>query len=189
MVKAPFIKVEAPKFTEVGYVGRDVDSMIRDLVEESIRMIRIEKIEEVYGEGKILVDEKILDILLPFSSKRKAQNPLEILFGDGESDEKVLDKEDEISEKRKTLKSKLINGQLEDKIIEIEIEENFNSTVELFSGHGLEEFNFNLENIFGDFLPRKTQKRRVSINEARKIITNQEAQNLIDVNEVIKLGI
>ena len=82
LVDAPFVKVEATKFTEVGYVGRDVDSMVRDLIEESIRIIKEKKIEEVYEKGKILAEDKIIDILLPFPSKSKSKNPLEILFKD-----------------------------------------------------------------------------------------------------------
>ena len=105
LVDAPFVKVEATKFTEVGYVGRDVDSMVRDLIEESIRIIKEKKIEEVYEKGKILAEDKIIDILLPFPSKSKSKNPLEILFKDVETDEETIsEKEEEIIKKRKELK-------------------------------------------------------------------------------------
>lgn len=190
LVDAPFVKVEATKFTEVGYVGRDVDSMVRDLVEESIRIIKEKKIEEVYEKGKILAEDKIIDILLPFPSKSKSKNPLEILFKDVETDEETIsEKEEEIIKKRKELKEKLIKGELEDKIIEIEVEENFNPTIELFSGYGIEEYNINMEDIFGDFLPKKTKKRKLTIKEARRVIGNQEAQKLIDMDDVIDQGI
>ncbi|NMB08845.1 MAG: ATP-dependent protease ATPase subunit HslU [Tissierellia bacterium] len=190
LVDAPFVKVEATKFTEVGYVGRDVDSMVRDLIEESIRIIKEKKIEEVYEKGKILAEDKIIDILLPFPSKSKSKNPLEILFKDVETDEETIsEKEEEIIKKRKELKEKLIKGELEDKIIEIEVEENFNPTIELFSGYGIEEYNINMEDIFGDFLPKKTKKRKLTIKEARRVIGNQEAQKLIDMDDVIDQGI
>lgn len=182
--------MEATKFTEVGYVGRDVDSMVRDLIEESIRIIKEKKIEEVYEKGKILAEDKIIDILLPFPSKSKSKNPLEILFKDVETDEETIsEKEEEIIKKRKELKEKLIKGELEDKIIEIEVEENFNPTIELFSGYGIEEYNINMEDIFGDFLPKKTKKRKLTIKEARRVIGNQEAQKLIDMDDVIDQGI
>ncbi len=117
LVDAPFIKVEATKFTEVGYVGRDVDSMVRDLVEESIRLVKDKKIEEVYEKGKKLADDKIVDILLPLPSKSKVKNPLEILFGGDMEDEDITisEKEEEIIIKRKELKEKLLKGELEDK--------------------------------------------------------------------------
>ena len=189
LVDAPFIKVEATKFTEVGYVGRDVDSMVRDLVEESIRLVKDKKIEEVYEKGKKLADDKIVDILLPLPSKSKVKNPLEILFGDMEDEDiTISEKEEEIIIKRKELKEKLLKGELEDKIIEIEVEENFNPTIELFSGFGMEEYNINMEELFGDVLPKKAKKRKLTIKEARKIIGDQEAQKLIDMDEVINLG-
>jgi ATP-dependent HslUV protease ATP-binding subunit HslU len=190
IVEAPFIKVEATKFTEVGYVGRDVDSMIRDLVEESIRMIKVEKIDEVYEKSKKLADDKIIEILIPFSSKKKGNNPLEMLFGNLEEEDKDFTTEKEmIFNKRKKLKEKLIKGELEQKIIEIDVEDNHNSTVELFSGLGMEEYNINMGDIFSEFLPKKTKKKKVTIKEARKIISNQEAQKLIDMDEVIDIGI
>lgn len=190
LVEAPFVKVEATKFTEVGYVGRDVDSMVRDLVEESIRMVKVEKIEKVYGKSKKIADEKILDILIPLSSKRKSSNPLEALFNTREEeDENTLREKELIMNKRDEIREKLLKGELEDKVIEIEVEDNYNSTVELFSGFGMEEYNINMEDIFGDFLPKKTKKKKVTIREARKIISNQEAQKLIDMDEVISLGI
>ena len=191
LIKAPFIKVEATKFTEVGYVGRDVDSMVRDLVEDSIRMIKEEKINKVYDKGKLLAEDKILDILAPSSKrKKKSNNPLEMLFNiEDEEEKKVEDKSIEIKEYRNNMRKKLKNGELENRIIEIEVEENSNSTVEYFSGLGMEEFNINMSDMFGDFLPKKVKKRKVTIKEARKIIGAQEAQKLIDMDEVIEEGI
>lgn len=191
LVEAPFVKVEATKFTEVGYVGRDVDSMVRDLVEESIRMVKVKKIEEVYEKSEKIADEKILDILIPASSKGKSSNPLEMLFSDvkKEDDENSLKDKELIMNKRREIREKLLKGELEDEIIEIDVEDDYNSTIELFSAFGIEEYNINMEDIFGDFLPKKTKKKKVTIKEARKIISNQEAQKLIDMDEVVSLGI
>ncbi|MBZ2173884.1 ATP-dependent protease ATPase subunit HslU [Schnuerera sp. xch1] len=190
LVKMPFIKVEATKFTEVGYVGRDVESMVRDLVEESIRMVKVEKIDQVYDNSKELADQKILQILVPHSSKKKDKNPLEMLFNNSEEDKTTDEVDDEIIiNKRKELEKKLKDGDLDDKIIEIQIEDNHNSTVELFSGLGIEEYNINMSDMFGDLLPKKTKKKKVTVKEARKIISNQEAQKLIDMDEVIDIGI
>lgn len=190
LVKAPFVKIEATKFTEVGYVGRDVDSMVRDLIEDSIRMVRIEKMRDVYEKSKILADEKIIEILIPSHSKKKGNNPLEALFGSLEEEDSTITIDKEIvMDRRKELKDKLAKGELEDKVIEIDVEDNYNSTVELFSGLGMEEYNIDMGDIFGDLLPKKTKKKRVTIKEARKIINNQEAQRLIDMDEVVDIGI
>lgn len=189
LVKSPFIKVEATKFTEVGYVGRDVDSMVRDLVEDSIRMIKKEKINKVYDKGKLLAEDKILNILVPTVKKKGSNNPLEMFFGNEEEEEETDDKLIEIRDRRDEIKKRLRNGELENRIIEIEVEENLNSTVEYFSGLGMEEFNINVGDMFGEFLPKKTKKRKVTIKEARKIIAAQEAQKLIDMDEVTEEGI
>ena len=163
--------MEATKFTEVGYVGRDVDSMIRDLVEESIRMVKVEKIEEVYEKSEKIANERILDILFPLPSKKRGSNPLEALFStEKEEDEKTITEKELIMNKRKEVREKLLKGELENEVIEIDVEDNHNSTIELFSGLGMEEYNINMEDIFGDFLPKKTKKKRVTIEEARKII-------------------
>jgi len=186
----PFVKVEATKFTEVGYVGRDVDSMVRDLVEESIRMVKEKKITEVYEKSMVLADERIIDILLPLPSKRKSNNPLEMLFGSYKEEESQDEEsKSEILEKRKKLLEKLKKGELDDKIIEIEVEDTHNSTIGLYSGIGMEELNINIGDIFGDMLPKKKKKKKVTIKEARKILSNQEAEKLIDMDEVIELGI
>lgn len=189
LVKSPFIKVEATKFTEVGYVGRDVDSMVRDLIEDSIRMIKEEKINKVYDKGELLAEDKILNILVPTVKKKGSNNPLEMFFGNEEEEEETDDKLIEIRDRRNEIKKRLKNGELENRIIEIEVEENLNSTVEYFSGLGMEEFNINVGDMFGEFLPKKTKKRKVTIKEARKIIAAQEAQKLIDMDEVTDEGI
>ena len=185
----PFVKVEATKFTEVGYVGRDVDSMVRDLVEEAIRMVKSKKIREVYEKSKELADEKIVNILLP-SSKKKTNNPFELLFANDKEKYTVEEEEKEaLANRRKELLEKIKRGELDDKIIEIEVEDNHSSAVGFFGGLGIEEFNINLGDIFGDMLPKKYKKKKVTIKEAKKILINQESEKLIDMDEVIEIGI
>ncbi len=185
----PFIKVEATKFTEVGYVGRDVDSMVRDLVEESIRMVKTKKINEVYEKSKELADEKIVKILLP-SSRKRTSNPFELIFAN-ERENDIVDEEERqsLANRRRELLEKLRRGELDDEVIEIEVEDNHNSAIGFFGGLGLEEFNINLGDIFGDLLPKKYKKKKVTIKEARKILSSQESEKLIDMDEVIELGI
>ncbi|GFN36399.1 ATP-dependent protease ATPase subunit HslU [Tepidimicrobium xylanilyticum] len=190
LVDIPFVKVEATKFTEVGYVGRDVDSMVRDLVEESIRMIKAKKIEQVYEKSKELANDKIVEIMLPFPSRKRSNNPIEMLFGTVEEKDHLVEEENEnVKIKRKELKERLLKGELDNEIIEIQVEDTHNSTIELFSGLGMEEYNINMGDIFGDLLPKKMKKKKVTVKEAKRIISNQEAQKLIDMDEVIELGI
>jgi len=190
LVNSPFVKVEATKFTEVGYVGRDVDSMIRDLVEDSVRMVKEEEVTRVLDKGKLIAEEKIVELLVPKSKKRtNINNPLDMLFRN--SEEEIGDDEElkNINIQREEVKKLLKSGEFDNKIIEIEVEESSNPTVELFSGMGIEEYNINMNDILGDLLPKKTKKRKVTIKEAKKIMGAQEAQKLIDMDEVIEEGI
>lgn len=189
LVNAPFVKVEATKFTEVGYVGRDVESMVRDLVEEAVRIIKNSKIREVEEKGKILAYERILETLVP-KKKKKIQNSLEALFGTDDEDE-VEDKNEEASIilRRDSIKEQLVKGYLDNEMIEIEIEDKHNPSVEMFSGMGMEEYNFDMGAMLGDILPKKTKNRKVSIKEAKKIFTEEESQKLIDMDEVIEYAL
>lgn len=193
LVNAPFIKVEATKFTEVGYVGRDVESMVRDLVEVSIRMVKNEKLAEVAEKAEKLAEERILDILLP--SRRQKQvpkNPFELLFGEFEKVQGEEDREEEKasrSQRRRQFAEKLRSGELEDKCIEIEVEERTPQMLEVFSAGGMEEMGINLQDMLGNILPKKKRKRRVAIREARRILAQEEAQKLIDMDEVIAQAI
>lgn len=190
-VGAPFVKVEATKFTEVGYVGRDVESMVRDLVEISLRMVKSEKTEEVKDKAEMLANDRIVDILVPSSKKDKASsNPLEMLFGKGI--EPINDNDEnneEIIQNRRSIKFKLLNGQLEDKIIEIDVADNNPSMMELFSGSGMEQMGINFQDALGSFLPKKTKKRKLAIKEARKYLIQEEAQKLLDIDEITSLSI
>lgn len=195
LVKAPFIKVEATKFTEIGYVGRDVDSMVRDLVETSIRMVKSEKYEEVEDKARQLAEERIVDCILPLPRKksRAPKSPFDFFLG-GVSDSN--DQEDnfdarvrDAEQKREIVRQKLARMELEDEIIEIEVEENNISFMEVFSGSGVEEMGINLQDMLGNLIPKKRKKRRVTVEEARKIFTQEEAQRLMDMDEVYREAI
>lgn len=195
MVKAPFIKVEASKFTEVGYVGRDVDSMIRDLVETSIRMVKQEKLEEVADKGRQLADERIIEYLMPIPRKkaRNNRNPLEFLLGQG-GDEQEMDADHEaktkaIEDKREILRQKLARMELENEIVEIEVEERNTSFMEIISGSGVEEMGINIQDMFGNLVPKSKKKRKLTVEEARKILSYEEAQRLIDLDDVHRQAI
>ncbi len=191
LVKAPFIKVEASKFTEVGYVGRDVDSMVRDLLETAIRMVKQEKLEEVEDKGRILAEERIVDYILPMPKRknRSFKNPLDIFMGQqnhetGPADEEYIQSSIDIEQKRAIISQKLSRMELEQEIIEIEIEEKNNSFMEIISGSGVEEMGINLQEAFGGMMPKKTKKRKLTVEEARRILTHEEAQRLIDMDQV-----
>lgn len=195
LVKAPFVKVEASKFTEVGYVGRDVDSMIRDLVETAIRTVKQEKYEEVEEKAGELAQERILDYMLPYPQKksRAGRNPLEFLLGQNtehpEMDEEYEKKYREVKEQREILRQKLNRQELEDDFIEVEVEERNTSFMEIFSGAGVEEMGINLQDMFGNLVPKQKKKRRLKVEEARRMLTFEEAQRLIDIDEVNRMAV
>lgn len=200
LVKAPFVKVEATKYTEVGYVGRDVESIIRDLTEVSIQLVRKEWASKVKDKARQLVEEEIIDCLFPVAKKKKEQkaNLLDGSFYPGvEEEEKesfdILTKKDGREERfertRKKLKDKLEKGELENRLIEIEVEENIQPTVEVFSGSGIEGMGINFKDIMGRMFPQKRKKQKVTIAEARKILIYNKTQKLIDTEEVIRAAI
>ncbi|OPY57974.1 MAG: ATP-dependent protease ATPase subunit ClpY [Pelotomaculum sp. PtaU1.Bin065] len=189
LVKAPFVKVEATKFTEVGYVGRDVESMIRDLVETAIRMVKQDKLVEVESKAMKIVEEKIIELLAPYPvPESPPRNPLEMLFGAAKPNEQSDTTQDQkfkrIDFERDMLKEKLAKGQLENEIVQIEVEDNKPPMVEVFTGSGMEEMGVNIQDMLGGFLPKKKRKRKVTVGDARKILVQQEAQRLIDMDEV-----
>lgn len=188
LVNAPFIKVEATKFTEVGYVGRDVESMVRDLIETAIRMVRQQKMLEVNDKAQELAERRIFEHLCPSSKKEKMRNPLEFLFAGttSSSQENTVEQEPQPSEKQQSdeLKRRLEKGELEDEIIEIVVEDTSNPMIGMFAGTGVEEMGINLKDMLGSFMPKKQKTRKVTISNARKIFTQEEAQKLIDMDEV-----
>ena len=177
LANAAFIKVEASKFTEVGYVGRDVDSIIRDLMDISVQMVREEKTKIVEKKAQENATEKLLDILLPPITNRP--KPV------GEMEEK-----DELELRhqrtREKLRAQLQKGQLDDRIIEIDVPTDSTPMMQIFSPMGIEEMGMNLQDIFGGMMPKKMKKRKTTVPQALQILTQQEAQKLIDMEEVVR---
>ncbi|WP_333871785.1 ATP-dependent protease ATPase subunit HslU, partial [Desulforamulus putei] len=177
------------KFTEVGYVGRDVESMVRDLVETSIRMMKQEKMEEVEERARRMADERIVELLAPLPGRPvQTKNPFEMLFGgmqDNQEDNKAWEQQhSRIKFERETLREKLARGELENELLEIEVEDHHLPMLEVFSNSGVEEMGVNMQDVLGSIFPRKKRKRKVTVKEARKILTQQEAQKLIDMDEL-----
>jgi len=194
LVNAPFVKVEATKFTEVGYVGRDVESMIRDLVEVAIRMVKNEKMTTVEARAVSLTEMCILGLLVPLQKRKKPQgNPLEMLFGDSEDnlepEAEPVPEPDLAVQHRQELLVRLRNGELDDRYVELDVEEKASPMLEVFSGSGMEEMGVNFQDLLGNIMPKKKKKRQVPIREARRIIMQEEAQKLIDMDEVVALAI
>lgn len=189
IVSAPFIKVEATKFTEVGYVGRDVESMVRDLVETSVRLVKEEKMLNVKERAEIAANNRLVDLLVPSSAKKQAnyKNPLEMLFGGGSSEtetEESTVEETSKREKRKIIKEKLALGELEHEQITVEVEEQQASMFDMLQGSGMEQMGMNMQDALSSFMPKKKKKRKLTVREARIVLTNEEAQKLIDMDEV-----
>ena len=210
IMEAPFVKVEATKFTEVGYVGRDVDSIIRDLVEASVRLTKQQKMEEKYKMADEIVEEKIVEAMMPKKKAPKAApqnnaNP----FGGNQSDnpfaflanipgmsnyiqpvntnqnqpspaeQPAEESGDQLAKEQ--IRQQLKNGLLEDQMIDIDVIDTRSNMIDL---GGNENMSISIGSIFGDALPKKTKKRRVKVSEARKILRDQEAQNLLDMDQV-----
>ncbi|MBA9024877.1 MULTISPECIES: HslU--HslV peptidase ATPase subunit [Bacillaceae] len=190
IVSAPFIKVEATKFTEVGYVGRDVESMVRDLVETSVRLVKEEKKESVKERAEENANNRLIELLVPSSKKQSNfKNPLEVFFGGGTNDsfeEESKNSAEDLSlqEKRKIVKEKLALGELENEIITVEVEEQQASMFDMLQGSGMEQMGMNMQDALGSLIPKKTKKRKLKVSEARIVLANEEAGKLIDMDEV-----
>ena len=183
LVKAPFIKVEATKFTEVGYVGRDVESIVRDLAETAVRMVRQQRMEAVKEKAREMAEERILDVFVP--EPRKSQNPLGRLFSNDEEDSREEKKEEpKYQAGREWVRKRMKNGELEKEIIEIDVEESSKPMVGMFSGSSLEGMGDNLQDMIGSLMPKRRKKRKVTVAAARKIFAQEEASKLIDMDEV-----
>ena len=178
---APFTKVEASKFTEVGYVGRDVESMVRDLVEQSVNMVKMRKKEEVKVQAAVMVEDIILDALIPPVST-PANRPV---AGYGSNDSVMPDNDQELNERtRERFRVKIQNGELDDRKIEIKIQQSNTGGLGIM-GPGIDEASImNIQEMISGMMPKKTKKRKVTIAEARKILLEEEAVKLIDMDEV-----
>ncbi|TXC91967.1 HslU--HslV peptidase ATPase subunit [Metabacillus litoralis] len=187
---APFIKIEATKFTEVGYVGRDVESMVRDLVETSVRLVKEEKIADVKGLAEENANKRLVDILVPGKKKQStAKNPLEMLFGgaganQSQDQDETTAEESTIHEKRRRIAHQLALGELEDQYVTIEVDEQQASMFDMLQGSGMEQMGMNMQDALGSLMPKKRKKRKLTVSEARKALINEEASKLIDMDEV-----
>ncbi|MGH7767179.1 MAG: ATP-dependent protease ATPase subunit HslU [Candidatus Binatia bacterium] len=171
LAQAPFIKVEASKFTEVGYVGRDVESIIRDLTELAVSMVKDEEKQKVEIRARELAEEKVLDILLP---------PLQIGKSAGDDPDSVR-----AAGTREKLKKMLREGKLDERFVDIEMSQTVMPMVEIMTPQGMEGMEFNLKEMFSNLMPKRTKKRTVKIPEALEILTQEEAGKLIDMDKVI----
>lgn len=197
---APFIKVEATKFTEVGYVGRDVDSMIRDLCDIAINIVREEQTSSVQDRARELADERILDILIPPTPSKPARGimgPAALQTPSGSSSDSSSSEhsasnggapdEDALRQRtREKFKRMLEKGDLDKREVEVEVASDQSSMLQVFGPMGMEEMGVNLQDLFGNMGGKKSKKRRVPVHEAREILTAEEAQKLIDMDKVTK---
>jgi ATP-dependent HslUV protease ATP-binding subunit HslU len=181
IARAPFIKIEVTKFTEVGYVGRDVESMIRDLTESAIRMVKENKMEEVEIEAEKQAIQRIVDHMLPGNNKNK-DDYYSNLVDDINKDQDNID--DRIAARKKRMFNRIKEGKLDDQKIEIEVEENNTQMMEVFSGSGVEEMGINFQDMLGNIFPNKKQKKKVTIAQAKEMLKDEEAQKLIDMDQV-----
>jgi ATP-dependent HslUV protease ATP-binding subunit HslU len=183
LANSPFLKVEATKFTEVGYVGRDVESMIRDLTELAINMAKKGEQEQVKVKASELAEDRLLDILLP--RKRDEEWDEEDADKDKTLELVRVDKTENASTREK-LRRMLRSGKLDERYVEVEVANRTTPMVEIFSSAGLEEMEFNIKEVFGNLFPAKRKKRRVKVPEAMEIMYQEESQRLIDMDKVIE---
>lgn len=182
LVNAPFIKVEATKYTEVGYVGRDVEGIIRDLTETAVRMVKAEQMEKVRPQGEAAAQDRLVELLAPTKRERKVKNPMEMFFGGG-GDDTPSDEDRQYLEdnknRREQVRRMLELGEMEDHLVEIEVEEQ-----PMMQPGGMDEMGINIQDMLGSMMPRKTHKRKLSVREARKILVQEESAKLVDMDDV-----
>ena len=177
LANSPFLKVEASKFTEVGYVGRDVESMIRDLVEIAIDMVRNERLEEIAEKAEANAEERILDLLLPPQLPREP------------GDEVARAANEQALRTREKLRLQLRDGKLDDRMVEIEVKERSFPAFEIISNQGVEEMDINLKDILPGFLGQRTKKRKMKVAEALDYLVQEEEQKLVDMDQVTRIAV
>jgi len=184
LANSPFMKVEASKFTEVGYVGRDVESMIRDLVEIAIEMVREEKLEDVSDKAELNAEERLLDILLPPPAPRPAETPQAGFVLEG-----TTVSGDSQSRTREKLRQQLREGKLDDRTVEIDVRERSFPAFEIISNQGAEEMDINIKDMLPNIFGQRTKKRKMKVNEAFEYLIQEEEQRLIDMDQVTRTAI
>jgi len=176
LTSSPFLKIEASKFTEVGYVGRDVESMIRDLVRISVDMVKQEKVAEIVEKARAAVEEKLLDILLPPAPKKR-------------DDAAGEEEETSFRDTREKLRAQLRSGALDERTVEIEVKEKTTPPVEVVSNAGVEEIGFQIQDLLPGFLGGRTKRRKMKLKEARELILEEEEKRLVDMDQVSRLAV
>jgi ATP-dependent HslUV protease ATP-binding subunit HslU len=178
LANSPFLKVEASKFTEVGYVGRDVESMIRDLVEIAIDMVRNEKLEEVADKADLNAEERILDLLLPPTPPPSTS-----------TDDSARNAVEQYNRTREKLRAQLREGKLDERTVEIEVKERNFPAFEIISNQGIEEMDINIKDILPGFFGQRTKKRKMKVAEALDYLIQEEEQKLVDMDQVTRLAV
>jgi len=185
--QAPFVKVEASKFTEVGYVGRDVESMVRDLIEVGVNLVKAEKAVEVQSKAEKMADERVLDLLIPPVRKTQTTPVAQ------ETEEQPANgEESEAYQNQKTrewMKEKLKNGEMDDKMIEFDSQAQSSIGMQVLGPFGMDDMGINIQEIMGNIMPKKRKKRKTTVKEARQILAQEEMQKLIDMDVVQKEAI
>lgn len=190
LAEAPFIKVEASKFTEVGYVGRDVESIIRDLTDLAVSMVKAECMEMVRENAETAASERILDLLFPASQHKpfqedKIQSAESLPVSDDNQGQPAESAEERHKRTREKLKKQLREGKLEDRMVELEVSSESFPMLQVFSPIGIEEMGMNIQDLFGSMMPKKRKKRKMTVAEARQILVAEETQKLIDMEKVV----
>ncbi|MDR3587571.1 MAG: ATP-dependent protease ATPase subunit HslU [Desulfosporosinus sp.] len=189
LVRAPFIKIEATKFTEVGYVGRDVEAIIRDLVEIALRMVKAERADKVQAQAAINAEKRLIELLVPEKrSESASSNPFQMLFGQTPDQEKEIDVTPEMEKERKLVADRLQRGDLEEQVIEIAVEES-TPLADMLGNNNMMEMGLNIQDMMSGMLPKRHKKRKATVREARKILIHEETQNLIDHEEAVQEAI
>ncbi len=184
LTNSPFLKVEASKFTEVGYVGRDVESMVRDLVEIAIDMVREEKLEDVADKAELNAEERLLDLLLPpSSSSRPAESSGGVVI------EGSTTLAESHSRTREKLRQQLREGKLDDRMVEIDVREKSFPSFEIISNQGVEEMDVNIKDMLPNIFGQRTKKRKMKVSEAFEYLIQEEEQRLIDMDQVTRMAI
>ncbi len=188
LVKAPFVKVEATKFTEVGYVGRDVESIIRDLAETAVAMVKSRKIEEVQAPAAERAEQRLADALLPGSEKKSAMPDIMRIFGgERESEPQQPPEEERMREStRRKLLALLDEGKLDEREVEIDVVESQSVGIPVLGGAGMDSMGINISDMLGGLLPKRTKRRRVKVSEARRLLQAEEAEKLVDMEAVVR---
>jgi len=193
LANSPFMKVEASKFTEVGYVGRDVESMIRDLVEIAIDMVREEKLEDVADKAELNAEERLLDLLLPampapVQTRPAAQDPQQIGFNIGIGGEPLLAGEPG-SRTREKFRQQLREGKLDERIVELDVREKSMPAFEIITNQGVEEMDVNMKDMLPNIFGQRTKKRKMKVSEAFEYLIQEEEQRLIDMDQVTRIAV